>query len=111
MNHSEDDAIIPTGGNVFEDLDLPDPDDRLAKAELARQIGAIVRDRALTQGAAAEILGTDQPKVSALLAGRLAGFSLERLAHFLTLFGKDVEIVVRDTPEPHAVGRLSVLAT
>lgn len=105
-----DDSITPSGGNVFADLDLPDADDRLAKAELARQIGAIIRQRRLTQKAAADILGTDQPKMSALLSGRLAGFSLERLAHFLTLLGKDVEIVVREKPSTRPIGRLSVLS-
>jgi predicted XRE-type DNA-binding protein len=105
-----DDSITPSGGNVFADLDLPDADDRLAKAELARQIGAIIRQRRLTQKAAAQILGTDQPKMSGLLSGRLAGFSLERLAHFLTLLGKDVEIVVREKPSTRPIGRLSVLS-
>jgi len=44
-----------------------------------------------------------------LLAGRLSGFSLERLAHFLTLLGKDVEIVVREKPTMRQVGRISVV--
>ena len=64
-----DEPITPSGGNVFADLDLPDAGDRLAKAELARQIGAIFRERGLTQRAAAQVLGADQPKVSALLSG------------------------------------------
>jgi predicted XRE-type DNA-binding protein len=104
------DSITPSSGNVFADLVLPDADDRLAKAELARQIGAIIRERRLTRPAAARILGVDQPKVSALLSGRLAGFSLERLAHFLTPLGQDVEIVVREKPPTPPVGRLSVLS-
>ena len=80
-----------------EDLGLPDANDRLAKAELARQIGSIIRECELVQQAAAHILGIDQPKVSASLAGQLGGFSLERLARFLTLLGRDVQIVVRET--------------
>lgn len=103
-------AITPSGDNIFADLELPDADDRLAKAELARQIAAIIRERRLTQKTAAQTLGIDQPKVSALLAGRLAGFSLERLAHFLTLLGKDVDIVVREKSATRSVGRLSVVS-
>ncbi len=80
------------------------------QAELTRQIGAIIRARGLTQKAAAQVIAIDQPKVSALLTGRLAGFSLERLAHFLTLLGKDVEIVVREKPASRAAGRLRVLS-
>jgi predicted XRE-type DNA-binding protein len=101
-------GVTPSSGNAFADLGLPDAEDRLAKAELARQIGAIIRNRRLTQSATADILGVDQPKVSALVNGRLAGFSLERLMHFLTLLGQDVEIVVRNTSSLQSAGRLSV---
>ena len=110
MNRHDDSTVTPGSGNVFADLGLPDLEERRAKAELARQIGAVIRARGLTQAAAATAMGIDQPKVSAVLAGRLAGFSLERLAHYLTLLGKDVEIVVREKPESQPVGRLSVVS-
>ncbi|MEO8718050.1 MAG: helix-turn-helix transcriptional regulator [Burkholderiales bacterium] len=84
-----------SSGNVFADLDLPDAQDRLAKAELAREIGALLTRKGLSQSDAARLLGVDQPKVSALLRGRLSGFSLERLIRFLNLLGQDVRIVVR----------------
>ena len=87
---------------------VPDVQERLAKAELARKIGAIIRDRRLTQAAAAEILSVDQPKVSALVTGRLSGFSFERLIHFLTLLGQDVAITVTDTLPARPVGQLTV---
>jgi predicted XRE-type DNA-binding protein len=105
---SANNEITVSTGNVFEDLGLPDADDRLAKAELARQIGTIIGERGLTQTAAGHILGIDQPKVSALLSGQLSGFSLERLARFLTLLGRDVQIVVRETASSNQTGRLSV---
>lgn len=111
MTARTDTTITASSGNVFADLGLPDADERLAKAELARQIGGVIRERHLTQAAAARVLGIDQPKVSALLAGRLSGFSLERLAHFLTLLGKDVDIVVRETRSARQVGRISVVGT
>ncbi len=47
-------------GNVFADLGHPRPAEALAKAELARKIGAIIERRGLTQAAAAEILEVDQ---------------------------------------------------
>jgi Helix-turn-helix domain len=43
------------------------------------KIGAIIENRGLMQAAAAAVLEVDQPKVSALIRGRLAGFSLDRL--------------------------------
>jgi predicted XRE-type DNA-binding protein len=69
-------------GNVFADLGLPDADDRFAKAELAHEIWALIRSARLTQAQAARRLGVDQPKVSALLRGRLKDFSIERLLRF-----------------------------
>ena len=84
-----------SSGNVFADLGLPEAEDRLAKAELAREIGAILGRRKLTQMRASRVLGVDQPKISALLRGQLSGFSLERLIRFLNLLGRDVRIVVR----------------
>jgi hypothetical protein len=47
---------------------------------------------------AAAQLGIDQAKVSKLLAGQMAGFSIERLVHFLSLLGQDVEVTVRKAP-------------
>jgi predicted XRE-type DNA-binding protein len=105
MHHGN---VVASSGNVFEDLGLPNAQGRLAKAELARRIGIIIADRHLTQSAASEILGVDQPKVSVLMSGRLSGFSLERLMHFLTLLGQDIEIVVSAEPTSKSVGDLKV---
>ncbi len=44
----------------------------------------------LSQAEAAELLGVDQPKVSALKRGRISGFSLQRLVRFLINLGLDV---------------------
>jgi predicted XRE-type DNA-binding protein len=82
-------------GNVFADLGRPRPSEALAKAELARKIGLIIERLGLTQAAAADILHVDQPKISALKRGRLAGFSLDRLVRFLVFLGSDVKIVVK----------------
>ncbi len=89
-----------SSGNVFEDLGLPRSDELIAKAALANQIASIVTHRHLTQSEAARILGTRQPKVSDLFAGRLDGFSIERLIRFLNALDRDVQIVV--TPKPRS---------
>ncbi len=98
---------IVGSGNVFEDLGHPRPAEALAKAELARKIAELIAKRGLTQAAAADVLKIDQPKVSALVQGRLAGFSLDRLVRFLVLLGSDVEIVVK--PRADTAGRARVL--
>ena len=91
-----------SSGNIFADLGLPNPEEALAKAELAHKIGMLVRDRRLTQVQAAKLLGVDQPKISALLRGQLSGFSLERLIRFLILLGQDIKITVQACPRSRA---------
>ena len=86
---------IESSGNVFADLGLADAEERLAKAELAQKIGGILRQRHLTQVQAAEILGVDQPKISALICGQLSRFSIEKLMQFLLLLGRDVSITIK----------------
>jgi hypothetical protein len=75
-NNMAERDYIENSGNVFADLEFPNAD---------------------------EILGVDQPKVSALMRGWLAGFSIERLLRFLLLLGTDVAITVK--PREHARSR------
>ncbi|MEX0979443.1 MAG: helix-turn-helix transcriptional regulator [Gemmatimonadota bacterium] len=97
-------------GNVFTDLDIPEPDVALAKANLADAIGETIARRKLTQTEAADIMNVDQPKVSLVVNGRLDGFSQDRLVRFLTALGGDVEIMMRLPANSDRVekGRLSV---
>lgn len=83
------------GKNIFEDLKLPDAEELNAKAQIAYRICDLLQERKLTQKAAAELLGTDQPRVSALLRGKLEGFSSDRLFRFLNALDQDIEIVIR----------------
>jgi len=108
----KDDFKIEAGsGNVFADLGLPNPKERLTKADLALQISTAIRARRLTQAKAAALFGIDQPKISRLLRGQLSGFSTERLIHFLTLLGQDVVIVVKQAaPGARRVGHVSVVS-
>ncbi len=85
----------PSTGNVFADLGLADAGEHLIKAGLVIRIDRTIRRRKLTQAAAAKLMGIDQPKISAMLAGRFRGYSVERLMRFLVALGHDVEIVVK----------------
>jgi predicted XRE-type DNA-binding protein len=87
----------------------PQQKEELAKAQLASRIREIIRGSHLTQVAAAAVMGIDQPKVSALLSGRLTNFSSERLMRLLTRLGQDVEIVVKSKPRRRQRGRLRVV--
>jgi predicted XRE-type DNA-binding protein len=108
--HATEISVTASSGNVFADLGFAAPEEELTKAQLASHIRRIVRQRAMTQAAAAATMGLDQPKVSALLNGRLANFSSERLMRLLTALGLDIEIVVRSKPRNRRHGRIRVIA-
>jgi predicted XRE-type DNA-binding protein len=86
--------VYESSGNVFADLDLPDAEERYAKAMISRLIAKAIDARGLTQAQAAELLNTTQPKVSAVVRGQLAGFSMDRLFRFLTALGMNVSVEV-----------------
>jgi len=99
-----------SSGNVYADLGFPDAPEMLAKARMVSQIARIIQVRKLTQAQAGELLGIDQPKVSALLRGHFRGYSQERLIVFLTRLGMDVEIVVKPKAKKRqASGSVSVV--
>lgn len=95
---SDEIKVQSSSSNVFADLGLVNPDELLIKVELVRQISNSIDAKGLTQTEAARILGINQPKVSALLNGKLSGFSTDRLFRFLNALGSDVEI--RVVPRP-----------
>ena len=103
-------TVKASSGNVFADLRLPNPQDALAKAKLAHRICEVINERGLTQTQAAEILGLDQPKISALMRGRLHGFSADRLFRFLNDLGQEVEIIIRPAPRTGRRGGIQVVA-
>ena len=88
-------AYTVSSGNVYRDLGFSDADERLAKAHLANRISALIVREGLTQQQAADILGVDQPKVSALVGGNLSGFSTDRLLRFALALGYDVHLTLR----------------
>jgi predicted XRE-type DNA-binding protein len=88
-------------------LGLADSDELLARAKLAHRIGALIQERGLTQAQAAKLLKLDQPKVSALLNGKLSAFSTDRLLRLVTLLGRDVKIVIGSKPRSRPA-RISV---
>ena len=96
-------------GNVFADLDLPDADTHLLKAELVSRIDDIIRHRRTTQAETARALGLSRPDLSRLLCGEFRAYSLDRLFHFLMALGCDIDIVIRPS-DPDNGGKLRVVA-
>ena len=106
------DADIPvteSSGNVFADMGLPEPEEERTKAQLASHIRQVIKGQRMTQVTAAALMDIDQPKVSALLNGRLTNFSSQRLMRLLTALGRDVDITVRTKPRDRAQGRIRVV--
>lgn len=88
-------AVTPSSGNVFADLEVPQPELALAKADLAHRLCEAISARRLTRSEAGKVLRLTLPKVSDLMRGNLAGFSLDRLIRLLNRLDLDVEIAVR----------------
>ncbi len=98
--------VEASSGNVFADLKLPDAEERQTKVQLAIAIQRELAKREWSQAEAAEVLGINQPKVSALLKFQLAGFSVERLMTFLTALGNDIEITIKPRRTGRRLGRI-----
>jgi predicted XRE-type DNA-binding protein len=92
--------VEQSSGNVFADIGIANPEQALAKAEIARQVNRIIKERRLSQSQAADILGIDQPRVSALSTGRLSVFSLDKMMQFASLLGNEVAISIK--PSEHS---------
>ncbi len=90
-------------------MGLENSDELLVKAELAYKISSIIAKLGITQVEAAKLLGIDQPKISALINGKLSDFSTVRLFRFLNSLGRDVEIVVKNKPKSRSQAHTQVV--
>ncbi len=61
-----------------------------ARAELMRQIAAIVKASGWTQAEAAAQCGVTQPRMNDLLRGRVSRFSIDALVNIATAIGRTV---------------------
>lgn len=94
--------------SVFHDLGLKDADDLVVGADLMHKVYEIIAARGLTQAQAGELMEMDQPRVSALLRGKIGKFSTGQLLKALSDLGQNIE--VRITPARAKKGRLEVAA-
>jgi predicted XRE-type DNA-binding protein len=61
-------------GNVFADLGLPDADEMLLKSTIVVELGRLIKQRKLTQIAAARLIGVSQAHLAKILRGDLGHF-------------------------------------
>ena len=90
MTTEDNDSVTLSCGNVFADLELPDAEELLVKADLSIAINAILKERKLSRAAAAKLLEIDPSKASGLMRGGLFSFSIDELIHMLGLLGHRV---------------------
>ena len=84
-------------GNAFLDLgfDKPEADNLKLRSELMMRIEDFYRKSGMTQGAAARALGITQPRLNALLKGKIGQFSLDALVNIASRAGLNVRLVVK----------------
>jgi predicted XRE-type DNA-binding protein len=92
--------------NIFRDLGFSEErsSELILKSSLLQALQDTIREQGWKQVESATRLGIDQAKVSKLLAGQIAGFSVERLVHYLSVLGQDVEVTVRRAPRGQGYG-------
>lgn len=110
QDKANDARITESSRNIFGDLGLPNPEERLLKSDLAIHIDQLIKDKGLTQQQAAQMAGVSQPQLSNIMRGRLSGYSVEKLLRIINCLGRRVEVRIsaRDVKPERAVTAVSV---
>ena len=84
-------------GNIFLDVgfDKAEAENRKLRAALMMRIEDWVKESGMTQAAAAKLLGLTQPRLNALLKGKIGLFSLDALVTVVSKAGFSVRLVVK----------------
>ena len=88
--------LTRSSGNVFRDLGVAEEEAEHLRLRslLMIEIRKLIAARGLTQKQAAALFGVTQPRVSDLVRGKIALFSLDTLVDMLAHAGARVELVV-----------------
>lgn len=83
--------------NIFLDLgfDRPEAENLKMRSDLIIRIVDFYQKSGLTQAAAAKALGLTQPRLNALLKGKIGLFSLDALVNIASRAGLNVRLVVK----------------
>ena len=94
MKSGDDMELVHGGGNVFRDLDLPNPNLEQLRAILAARIIGVLDDRHLTIRKAQELTGIAAADFSRIRQVKLDRFTIDRLMNVLDRLGQDVQVSV-----------------
>ena len=95
-------------GNVFKDLEVPNPEEYLAKTRLALIINGIITKSGITKHKAAKMLDLNKSEFSALQDGLLDDFSIQQLFSLIRKLDCDIEIVVRGRPANKPAAEINI---
>ena len=106
---SDDSTVHDSSGNVFADLEIENPEEYLAKSELAAEILRIVQRRRLTQAEAAKLLASASPRFPICFEAASTGFPPIGCFASLPRLGYDVQIKLSKAPSD-TQGHLEITA-
>jgi predicted XRE-type DNA-binding protein len=88
--------MVRGSGSMFRDLGFPEPEARnlALRSEIMIRIEEFVERSGMTQARAAARLGLTQPRLNALLKGKIDQFSLDALVNAATRAGLQVDLLV-----------------
>lgn len=92
--------LVHGSGNVFRDLEVPNPEAAQFKAKLAAQIIEVLDKRQLTLRGAHALTGFAAGDFSRIRQAKLARFTIDRLMAMLDRLGQQVEVSIRVHPRP-----------
>jgi predicted XRE-type DNA-binding protein len=89
--------FVRGGGNVFLDLgfDRAEAENLRLRSDLMIRLTDYYRKSGMTQAVAAKSLGLTQPRLNALLKGKINLFSLDALVTIASRAGLSVRLVVK----------------
>ena len=90
--------IEKSSGNIFRDLEIPNPEEHRTKCRLVFIIDDIITKRRLRRSKAAKILGIRKSELSDLLDGLFRDFSMTDLLSMLEKLNHEIEIAVHQRP-------------
>ncbi len=88
--------VTPAGGNIFEELNIPDAENEKLRLHLIAAIKEWVSRSGLSQTEAATAMGVKQPTLNDVLKGRYRKFTIDRLVRMLSNVGKRIDVTVTD---------------
>jgi predicted XRE-type DNA-binding protein len=92
--------MLISKGRIEAEMEVIISEERPIKERLAHRICEIIKEKGLSDIGAIRTLCIDQAKLSDIMSGRIAEFTLDHLFHLLNILGYDIEITVK--PKEHS---------